>query len=55
LPNGNVMANDDLNRRVIVVDKATKTIVWQYGVPGKPSAAAGYRSIPEGLDVIKAD
>ena len=55
LPNGNIMANDDLNHRVIVVDKSTKKIVWQYGVTGQPGAGDGYLSIPDGLDIIKAN
>ena len=53
MPNGNIMANDDLNHRVIVVDKASKKIVWQYGVTGQRGAGAGYLSIPDGLDIIK--
>jgi hypothetical protein len=55
LPNGNIMANDDLNHRVIVIDKATKTILWQYGVTGQRGSAPGYLAIPDGLDIIKAD
>ncbi|MBI2719420.1 MAG: hypothetical protein HY245_14200 [Rhizobiales bacterium] len=55
LPNGNVMANDDFNHRVIVIDKATKKILWQYGYTGKPGRDPGYLSIPDGLDIIKAD
>jgi hypothetical protein len=55
LPNGNIMANDDLNHRVIVVDKATKRVVWQYGVTGRPGSGEGYLSIPDGLDIIEAD
>jgi len=55
LPNGNVMANDDLNHRVIVVDRATKKIVWQYGITGQRGDAPGYLAIPDGLDIIKAN
>ena len=55
LPNGNIMANDDLNHRVIVIDKATKKIVWQYGVTGHRGRAPGYLAIPDGLDIIKID
>ena len=54
LPNGNIMANDDLNHRIIVVDKATKKILWQYGVTGQRGSAPGYLAIPDGLDIIKA-
>jgi len=55
LPNGNIMANDDLNHRVIVVDKASKRVVWQYGLTGRPGSGEGYLSIPDGLDIIRAD
>jgi hypothetical protein len=54
LPNGNIMANDDLNHRVIVIDKAAKKIVWQYGVTRMRGSSPGYLSIPDGLDIIKA-
>ena len=54
LPNGNILANDDLNHRVIVIDKATKTIRWQYGVTGVRGEQAGYLSIPDGVDIIEA-
>ena len=55
LPNGNILANDDLNHRVIVIDKATKRIAWQYGVTGQFGSAPGYLSIPDGLDIEKAN
>ncbi|MCL5009141.1 MAG: hypothetical protein M1400_02235 [Patescibacteria group bacterium] len=53
LPNGNILANDDQNHRVIVIDKQTKKIIWQYGVTGKPGASYGQLNIPDGLDIIK--
>ena len=31
LPNGDIIATDDHNHRVIVVDPQTNQIVWQYG------------------------
>ena len=52
LPNGNIMANDDENHRVIVIDKKTKQIVWQYGVTGKPGRAPGQLNVPDGMDII---
>ncbi len=55
LPNGNVLANDDYNHRVIVVDKQTKQIIWQYGVTGKPGNDPGQLNIPDGLDVIMSN
>ena len=53
LPNGNILSNDDFNHRVIVVDKKTKQIVWQYGVTGKPGNGSGQLNIPDGVDIIK--
>ncbi len=51
LPNGDVIATDDHNHRVIVVDPRTNRIVWQYGHLGAPGATAGYLNGPDGLDV----
>ncbi len=50
LPNGNIIANDDFNHRVIVIDKETKQIVWQYGMTGRKGYLPGYLDIPDGLD-----
>ncbi len=52
LPSGDVLSNDDYNHRVIVIDKQSKQIIWQYGVTGKPGNAPGQLNIPDGLDVI---
>lgn len=52
LPNGNILVNDDLNHRVIVIDKQSKKIVWQYGVTDKPGSADGQLNTPDGLDII---
>lgn len=52
LPNGNVIATDDLNARVVVIDKATSRILWQYGVTGIHGSKPGYQHIPDGLDII---
>jgi hypothetical protein len=51
LPNGNIVANDDQRHRVIVIDRATKAIVWQYGVTDIPGHAPGYLFFPDGMDV----
>jgi outer membrane protein assembly factor BamB len=50
LPNGDVIATDDHNHRVIVVDPRTNRIVWQYGHLGTPGSTAGYLNGPDGLD-----
>lgn len=52
LPDGNILANDDWNHRVIVIDKATKHIIWQYGVTDKPGNGPGQLNIPDGMDII---
>jgi hypothetical protein len=51
LPNGDVLANDDDNNRVIVVNPRTKQIVWQYGHTGRPGRGPGYLNDPDGLDL----
>ncbi len=51
LPNGDIIANDDFNHRVIIVDPRTNQIVWQYGHTGIPGLAPGYLRIPDGLDL----
>jgi DNA-binding beta-propeller fold protein YncE len=51
LPNGDVLANDDKNDRVIVIDPHTNHIVWQYGHTRRPGASAGFLSNPDGVDL----
>ena len=51
LPNGNVILNDDARHRVLVIDRATKEIVWQYGVTDTPGHAPGYLNFPDGMDI----
>jgi DNA-binding beta-propeller fold protein YncE len=51
LPNGDVLANDDRNHRVIVVDPRTNTVVWQYGHTGVPGSRDGFLSNPDGVDL----
>lgn len=51
LPNGNVIATDDHNDRVIVVDPHTNQVVWQYGVRGRAGDAPGLLNGPDGLDL----
>lgn len=53
LPNGNILTNDDGNHRVIVIDKYTKQIVWQYGITGKPGKGTDELNFPDGVDIIK--
>jgi hypothetical protein len=51
LPNGDVLANDDRNHRVIVVDPRTNRVVWQYGHTGVRGSAEGFLSNPDGVDL----
>jgi DNA-binding beta-propeller fold protein YncE len=55
LANGDVLATDDHNDRVIVVDPRTNRVVWQYGVRGQPGSAAGLLNGPDGLDLAPPD
>ena len=52
MPNGIILCNDDLNHRVIAIDKNTNQIVWQYGVTGKPGDGPGQLNIPDGISII---
>ena len=51
LPNGDILANDDKNDRVIVIDPHTNRIVWQYGHTHVPGSGAGLPSNPDGVDL----
>ena len=51
LPNGDVIANDDYNDRVIVVDPKTDKVVWQYGHTGKAGTQPGSLNVPDGIDL----
>ncbi|NMM25404.1 MAG: PQQ-binding-like beta-propeller repeat protein [Phycicoccus sp.] len=51
LPNGDVLANDDANNRVIVVDPRTNRVVWQYGHTHVAGSSAGFLNNPDGLDL----
>jgi outer membrane protein assembly factor BamB len=53
-PNGMIAITDDWHHRIVVVDPRTRRIVWQYGHDGVASAAAGYLSKPDGLDLLPA-
>jgi len=51
LPNGDVVLNDDQRHRVLVIDRQTKEIIWQYGVTDKPGHEPGFLFYPDGLDI----
>jgi len=52
--NGMIAITDDWHHRVVVVDQATKKVVWSYGHLNQPGRAAGYLSKPDGLDLLPA-
>ncbi len=51
LPNGDILATDDDNNRVIVIDPTTNKIVWQYGHTGIAGHQPGYLADPDGADL----
>ncbi len=51
LPNGDILATDDWNHRVIVINPKTNQIVWQYGYTGVPGTKPGYLDKPDGVDL----
>ncbi len=51
LPTGDIVVNDDRRHRVLVIDRATKRITWQYGVTDTPGHAPGYLFYPDGMDI----
>jgi outer membrane protein assembly factor BamB len=52
LPNGMIALNDDFNQRVVVIDRRTKRIVWQYGHDGVVGSGPGYLSNPDGIELL---
>jgi hypothetical protein len=53
LPHHMIAATDDYNERVVIIDRRTKRIVWQYGHTGVAGSGPGYLSKPDGLDLIR--
>jgi Kelch motif/PQQ-like domain len=52
LPSGVFMVNDDYNDRMVAIDPATRAVVWQYGVTGRPGTAPGRLNTPDGFDLL---
>jgi hypothetical protein len=48
---GDILVVDDLNDRVIVIDRKTKEIIWQYGELRKKGHAPGLLNYPDGVDI----
>ena len=52
LPNGDIAVNDDYNHRVVIIDRRTHRIVWQYGHRGTAGTGRGFLNTPDGMDYI---
>jgi hypothetical protein len=52
LPGGTIAATDDWHHRVVLISRASKRIVWQYGHDGVLGSAPGYLNKPDGLDLL---
>jgi hypothetical protein len=52
LPSGVFMVNDDYRDRMVAIDPATRALVWQYGVTGRPGTAPGRLRTPDGFDLL---
>jgi DNA-binding beta-propeller fold protein YncE len=48
---GDILIVDDLHDRVIVVDRQTKQIIWQYGQTSVKGHAPGLLNYPDGVDL----
>jgi DNA-binding beta-propeller fold protein YncE len=55
LPGGRICVNDDYRHRVVVIDPATRRIVWQYGRTDRAGTGPGLLNTPDGFDLLLAD
>jgi len=55
LPSGVICVNDDYRHRVVMIDPASKSIVWQYGVDDVAGTAPGLLNTPDGFDLLAPD
>jgi hypothetical protein len=51
-PDGTIAVTDDWHHRVVLISRAKKKIVWQYGHLDHPGAAPGYLDKPDGLQLL---
>lgn len=54
LPNGAIAISDESNHRVIIVDRKSSKVVWQFGSTGKAGRSAGELNLPSGLSPAPA-
>jgi hypothetical protein len=48
---GDILVVDDLHDRVMVIDRKTKEIIWQYGEMGTKGYKPGLLHYPDGVDL----
>ena len=48
---GDIIVADDWRERVVVIDRRTKAIIWQYGVNDRKGHTPGYLNYPDGFDI----
>ena len=46
-----IILNDDHRHRILVVDRQTKEIIWQYGVTDQAGHLPGFLFYPDGMDI----
>jgi hypothetical protein len=46
-----IIVADDYRERVVVIDRETKAIIWQYGTTDRKGHAPGYLNYPDGFDL----
>ncbi len=51
LPTGDILLNDDHRERVLVIDRQTKEIIWQYGTTDQRGHAPGFLWYPDSVDM----
>ena len=48
---GDIFVVDDLRHRVLVIDRQSKEIIWQYVVTDRKGHQPGYLFYPDGFDI----
>jgi hypothetical protein len=51
-PNGTIAATDDWHHRVVLINRTTRKIVWQYGHFDRAGTGPGYLNKPDGLQLL---
>jgi hypothetical protein len=46
-----ILVVDDLHDRIVVIDRRSKEIIWQYGESGRKGHAPGLLNYPDGVDL----